>query len=187
LRTQLQNKLIGTAVLAYILVFAVNFASFLAPQGFFDYLIPILLAALPMAAGVRLNFSFSGRHFIAGFFVSLGILFPYALIEFYAGSTFEMPSIKLLAFQFLAVSIPEEIFFRGFLQQSFGNNYKGILITSLLFSLAHLPIFLFYNNIYALLTFFPSIVMGLLYMKTENIMPCIMFHFLSNILWAGFR
>lgn len=182
-----QNNRAGKAVSAYIAIFILNCISFLAPQQFFDYLIPLLLVLLPVMAGARINFSFSGNHFVPGIFVSLIILLPYALLEIYLGRVFVIPSISMLVFQLLMVSIPEEVFFRGFLQESIGNNITGIVITSLLFSLAHLPIFLFYNDVYALLTFFPSIVIGFLYMKTANILPCIMFHFLSNFLWGGFR
>lgn len=179
--------MVSKAILAYIVIFILNFVSFIAPQRFFDYLIPLLLVILPLFAGVRINFSLSGKDFLAGLIVSLAILLPYGLSQIYFGRIFVMPAIAIAAFQLLVISIPEEIFFRGFLQESIGNNKTGILITSLLFSLAHLPVFLFYNDIYALLTFFPSIVNGFLYMKTSNIMPCVMFHFLSNILWIGLR
>ncbi len=175
------------AVLAYILVFTLNCLSFFEPQKVLDYLIPALLVLLPIMAGSRINFIFSRSHIIAGLCVCLAVLLPYTLIEMYAERAFEMPNIKFIIFQLIAVAIPEEIFFRGFLQHSIGNNCKAVLVTSLLFSFAHLPVFVIYTDIYPLLTFFPSIVLGLIYMKTKNLLPCIMFHFLSNILWAGFR
>lgn len=174
--------------MAYTVIFILNCISFLIGAiSFLDYLIPLFLVILPIAAGVRINFSLDKNHFMTGLYVSSAILLPYILSEVYGGRTFATPPIQILAYQLLVVSIPEEIFFRGFLQQSLGNNYKGILITSLLFSFAHLPVFLVNNDIYHLLTFFPSIALGFLYMKTNNIMPCIMFHLLSNILWEGFR
>lgn len=187
MRTCSKNRGIFRAILAYILIFIFNFLSFFKPLDFFYYLIPFLLVFLPIVNRARINFSFSGSHFITGLGVSLAILLPYALIEIYTGKAFDAPTIRFIAIQLLGVAIPEEIFFRGYLQHTIGNNYKGILITSLLFSLAHLPVFFISNDIYPLLTFFPSIIIGFLYMKTVNIMPCIMFHFLSNILWAGFR
>lgn len=182
-----QNKRAAKAISAYFIVFILNFATYYSEWHFFDYLIPFLLVILPLIAGSAINFSFSRDHFFNGLSVSLVFLLPYVLFEMYHGRAFVFPGISLLAFQLLAVSVPEEIFFRGFIQENIGNNVKGILITSMMFSLAHLPVFLLDNNAYALLTFFPSIVIGYIYMKTTNIMPCIMFHFLSNSIWVGLR
>lgn len=182
-----KNKGTAKAILAYIIIFILNFASHYIERQFFNYLIPFLLIILPVIAGCAVKFRFSSAHFLAGLYVSLIFLFSFALFEIFRGGVFVFPSISMLAFQLLVVSVPEEIFFRGFVQESIGNNIKGILITSIMFSLAHLPVFLFDNNIYALLTFFPSIVIGFIYLKTANIMPCIIFHFLSNIIWSGFR
>lgn len=181
------NKRAAKAISAYIIVFILNFVSYYSEGQFFDYLIPFLLVFLPLIASSAISFSFSRVHFFTGLSVSLVFLLPYVLFEMYHGRAFVLPGISVMAFQLLAVSVPEEIFFRGFIQESIGNNVRGILITSMMFSLAHLPVFLFDNNSYALLTFFPSIVMGFIYMKTANIMPCIMFHFLSNIIWVGLR
>lgn len=187
MRTCFENKRGYWAVSAYFVIFILNCISFYKPHSFFDYLIPLLLVLLPIASGARINFFFSRVHIIIGLGFSAAILLPYGLIEIYTGKTFEIHSIRFIAFQLFMVSIPEEVFFRGYLQQSIGNNYKGIFVTSILFSLAHLPVFLVHNDIYPLLSFFPSIIIGFLYMKTLNILPCVIFHFLSNILWAGFK
>jgi membrane protease YdiL (CAAX protease family) len=88
--------------------------------------------------------------------------------------------------QLVRVSLPEEVFFRGFLQESCGNNMKSLLLVSLLFAVAHIPAFLFYKDAYALLTFFPSIVMGFLYLRTSNVLPGVLFHFASNVVYQGF-
>jgi len=181
-----QSKMAGKAVIAYIVLFIAIFASYFTAWQIFDYLIPFLLVILPAIAGGRISFSFSGRHFIAGAAFSLMIILPYFLFGIYHGRNFIFPDISMLAFQLLVVSIPEEIFFRGFIQEAVGNNLKGNLITSLLFSIAHLPNFLFNNDIYSLLTFFPSLIIGYIYMRTANIMPCIMFHFFANVVWVGF-
>ncbi len=182
----IKNKRVAKAILAYIIVFVLNFASHYIERQFFNYLIPFLLMMLPVITGCAVNLRFSRDNFLTGLYISLVFLFPFTLFEIARGGVFVFPSISVLTFQLLVVSIPEEIFFRGFVQESIGNDIKGILITSLMFSLAHLPVFLFDNNIYALLTFFPSIIMGFIYLKTANTMPCIIFHFLSNIIWGGF-
>ena len=74
-------------------------------------------------------------------------------------------------FQLLSVSFPEEFFFRGFLQDTIGGNFRSVLLVSLLFAVAHVPKVLFLGDWMSLLTFFPSLVMGWLYMKTNNILP----------------
>jgi len=90
-----------------------------------------------------------------------------------------------VVFQLLGVAVPEEVYFRGFLQQRLGNTLREVLLVSLLFSFMHLPQFIFYGDKYSLLTFFPSLVMGLLYWRTSNVLPSTIFHFLSNIVFLG--
>ncbi len=175
------------AFLSYIIIVILNFASYYSESQLFDYLIPFLLIVLPLITGNTVRLSFSKEHFFIGLSISLIFILPYFLYEINHGRTFSFPSFSLLIFQLIVVSVPEEIFFRGFLQEKIGNNIKGILITSSMFSFAHFPSFIYYQDIYALLTFFPSLIMGIIYMKTKNIMPCIIFHFLANTIWVGFR
>lgn len=179
--------MITKAILAYIVIFIINFIAYYIEGQFFSYLIPFLLLFLPLIAGSTLNFKLSKKHFYIFGVVSSVTIIPYVLFEIYQGKVFILPELSLLLFQLLVVSVPEETFFRGFIQENIGNNIRGILITSLMFSFAHLPVFLFDNNIYAILTFFPSLVIGYIYLKTSNIIPCIIFHFLANIIWIGFR
>lgn len=95
----------------------------------------------------------------------------------------------------LIVAIPEEIFFRGYLQSTMQRIYgqKRImkflsysnLMTSLLFAVGH---FFLKPRFDRLAVFFPSLLFGFLREKRENIYPSIMFHLLSNwmmylILW----
>lgn len=72
----------------------------------------------------------------------------------------------------------EELFFRGAMQNLFVKWWKkpilAILITSLIFSLVHMSIYLFLTR--ALLGF----VLGLIYYKTKNIWVNIIAHFLNN-------
>jgi membrane protease YdiL (CAAX protease family) len=93
--------------------------------------------------------------------------------------------VGAVIFQLLGVSVPEEVYFRGFLQDGLGNTLKSVLVVSLLFSFMHLPQFIFYGDRYSLLTFFPSLVMGLLYWRTSNVLPSAIFHFSSNIVFLG--
>ena len=93
--------------------------------------------------------------------------------------------VSAVIFQLLGVSLPEEVYFRGFLQHKLGNTLKGVLVVSLLFSLVHLPQFILYGDRHSLLTFFPSLVMGFLYWRTSNVLPSVIFHFASNIMFLG--
>jgi membrane protease YdiL (CAAX protease family) len=102
------------------------------------------------------------------------------------GKTFTLLPGGAILFQLIGVSLPEEVYFRGFLQHRSGNTVKGALGVSVLFALAHLPRLIFYGDPYSLLTFFPSVVMGLLYCRTSNVLPSTMFHFLSNVVFLGF-
>lgn len=96
------------------------------------------------------------------------------------------------AFAFLIMGLPEEFFFRGFLQSRFSkiikSEWKSILITSFLFGLYHLPN-LFLNNsslthghiimsIIIALTEqgFVGILFGIIWTKTHNLLACIFLH-----------
>lgn len=103
------------------------------------------------------------------------------------GISFTLPYLMTVVFQLLAVSLPEEAFFRGYLQETVGNNLKGVVAVSMLFSIAHLPGFIINGDVNSVLTFFPSLVMGYLYMRTSNILPCIIFHLFANIIFTGLR
>jgi len=69
----------------------------------------------------------------------------------------------------------------------FGNDYRALIIVSILFAVAHLLIVCATNGGLSVciqngLTFFPSLVMGYLFMKTRTLWSSIFFHFLANIL-----
>jgi membrane protease YdiL (CAAX protease family) len=72
----------------------------------------------------------------------------------------------------------EEIFFRGAIQNLLERWWKkpllAILVTSLLFSLIHMSVFLFLSR--AVLGF----VLGLMYQRSKNLWVNIMAHFLNN-------
>ena len=105
------------------------------------------------------------------------------------------------AFAFLIMGLPEEFFFRGFLQSRFSkvikSEWKSIVITSFLFGLYHLPN-LFLNN--SSLTYghiamsiiialteqgFVGILFGIIWAKTHNLSACIFLHSLINVLFGN--
>ncbi len=125
--------------------------------------------------------------------IYIAVLAGYGL---YAGKslTFNKLSYSFVLIQLLLVALPEEVFFRGYLQQKLGNTVKGVIAVSLLFALAHF-VTLCLGGGHGLsvcsqagLTFFPSLVMGYLYMSTGTLWASIIFHFLANIVHisAGF-
>lgn len=140
--------------------------------------LPVLMVMFPIIVGHRVQLKFSIQDLFFGIGVSVVVLLPYYLIF---GGTIKTLSAYLMIYQLFSIAIPEEFFFRGFLQDSLGRTYKSILVVSLLFTLAHVPSAIFFNNWISLLSFFPSLVMGWLYMKTNNILPGTLFHFFANI------
>ncbi len=171
-------------LLAYVVLLALVFPAHALHLSFLDYIVPLYLLAVPLILKSRTNIFFSVRHILLGLLVSVIVLLPFVAV-FSAGKRFAAPGLGTALFQLFGVAFPEEFFFRGFLQETLGNNLRGAIVVSLMFAGAHLPGLLFYGDIYAPLTFFPSIVMGLLYMRTSNVVPSTIFHFFSNITYLG--
>ncbi len=172
------------ALFAYAVLLVIVFPAHALHLPFFDYFIPVYLLAVPLVLERKINIKFSVKHILLGLLVSLVILVPFFAV-FLHGKNFTVMAAGPAIFQLLGVSFPEEVFFRGFLQEVFGNNTRGAVVVSLLFAGAHLPGLFFYGDIHAPLTFFPSLVMGFLYMRTSNVVPSTIFHFLSNVLYLG--
>lgn len=152
----------------------------------FKYLIPLFLFTIPYILQGRLNLRFRIRDILIGAIVSIIILIPFWYLFSKTGKAFFFLPVSANIFQLFGISLPEEVYFRGFLQERLGNTIKGLLAVSILFAFTHLPQFIFYNDPYSLLTFFPSLVMGFLYLRTSNVLPSTIFHFLSNIVFLGF-
>ena len=172
------------AFCTYAVLLAIVFPAQAFHLRFFDYLVPLYLFAVPLVLKRRTNINFSVRHILLGLLVSLIILLPFFAV-FSPGKKFVPMGLGAALFQLLGISFPEEVYFRGFLQEVFGNDLRGAVIVSLLFAGAHLPGLFFYGDSYAPLTFIPSLVMGLLYMRTSNVVPSTIFHFLSNVMYLG--
>ena len=142
------------------------------------------------------------RGVLMGIAVSIVILLIYVAIlagyGLYSGKSLTFNTNKhwyeFILTQLLLVALPEEVFFRGFLQQRLGNTLKGIVAVSVLFALGHFVTLCLGGGhglsvcSQAVLTFFPSLVMGYLYMASGTLWASIIFHFLANIvnISAGF-
>ncbi|MBI5074242.1 MAG: CPBP family intramembrane metalloprotease [Nitrospirae bacterium] len=154
--------------------------------GMFKYLIPFFLVVTPilLAGGIKMQFNL--RDSILGVITSAIILVPFWLVMIMINNRPQPPTLQVLMFQLLGVSLSEEVYFRGYLQESLGNTMRGVFLTSGLFAVMHLPQLVFYGDWYSLMTFFPSLVMGFLYLQTSNVLPSVIFHFAANILFLGF-
>jgi len=96
----------------------------------------------------------------------------------------------LLVNQLLAVALPEEFFFRGYLQtqlnRSFGRPFVllgarvgiGLPVAAALFALCHVPL----GGATQLIVFFPGLWYGWLRERTDGIAVPIVYHALSNVL-----
>ena len=142
--------------------------------------LPALMLIFPVIVGHRVKMRLSIKDVLLGVVASVIILSPYYLVF---GGNLKSITVYSIIFQLLSVSLPEEFFFRGFLQDSIGKSLRAVLWTSCLFSLAHLPRAIFLDDWISLLSFFPSLIMGWLYMKTNNIVPGTMFHLLANLVY----
>ena len=150
-------------------------------------LLPILLKA---DSGL---FKYDIKGVLLGLGVSAVLLSIYTAVIYlyglYVGQKLVINSLPVafILTQLLMVALPEEVFFRGYLQNKIGNNIKGIIIVSLLFAIGHFVTLCLGggHNIaicsQAILTFFPSLVMGYLYLKTKTLWASIIFHFFANI------
>jgi sodium transport system permease protein len=77
----------------------------------------------------------------------------------------------------LAPAVFEELAFRGFILsglQSLGSGFKAIIISSLLFGLAHSILQ------QSIITFFLGCLLGFIAMRTASLIPCILYHVIHN-------
>jgi len=178
------------------------------------YIFPATLILLPIIIDKNFNFRYLGLPSKQGFKlfsqVSILTIVFYPLIFFgywicFKGNTFGLPgSSQILSAVskgltgVLIAAIPEEFFFRGYLQEHVFKKYdfkiikilsvKNIL-TSLLFGAVHAIAFL---DITRAVTFFPSLVFGLMAEKSKGrVFYSVLFHVVANIvafiLWTFVR
>jgi membrane protease YdiL (CAAX protease family) len=112
----------------------------------------------------------------------------------FLGRTIELhwgtPVVTLILWNLIAVAIPEEIFFRGYIQsrlyEVFPARFRFLkmeisaanLGASIIFALAHL---IAVPNPFRLLVFFPSLIFGRLREKSDSVFPPAIFHWLCNV------
>ncbi|HWP92246.1 MAG TPA: CPBP family intramembrane glutamic endopeptidase [Thermodesulfobacteriota bacterium] len=182
-----------TAYLVVMLIIALM-AKFLSPDSVFP-LAALLMFGVPFVMksevkGLRWNL----RGVLIGVVLSVIILSLYLLLVLAVfDKTFRLDNVPYLVIiqHLLLVSVPEEVFFRGYLQEEMGNNLKAILMVSLLFAIGHLAVRCMgfgcsgAGYVENLLTFFPSLVMGYMYLISGTLWANIIFHFLANVVYIA--
>ena len=191
---KLYNYLIPLVV--YILLISLIFLMKLViPRPYVVTVSAVLMLSVPfvLKSDMR-DLRWDPRGALTGIAVTIVILLIYIAVlagyGLYAGKllTFNKLSYSFILIQLLLVALPEEVFFRGYLQQKLGNTVKGIIAVSLLFALAHFVTLCLGSGhglsvcSQAVLTFFPSLVMGYLFMTTGTLWASIIFHFLANVI-----
>lgn len=170
------------------------------PWQFVVSLSALLMLSLPLVIKADLSdFRWDTKGVLTGIGVSAAILIIYVCVLYgyglYSGRSlvFNRLSYPFILVQLLLVALPEEVFFRGYLQRTLGNTIKGVIAVSFLFALAHFVTLCLAGDGssvcgQAVLTFFPSLVMGYLYLRTGTLWASVIFHFLANIVHisAGF-
>ena len=90
---------------------------------------------------------------------------------------------------FLVVALPEEFFYRGYMQERFKSKWpptrrflgvtvgRAFLLTALLFALGHLAIF----EVWRLAVFFPALIFGWVREKTGTVMGATLLHGFFNL------
>lgn len=149
--------------------------------------------------------AWSGKDLLTGFAAVLILLVPVAL-----GNHFVRTGLQDMAFQFsldnyarletplywevplqlLCVALPEEFFYRGYLQTAFLKFFKersmrfapalAIVCASVCFALVHLPS----GGLARLLTFFPGLLFGFLRFKSGGLLGAILCHAACNMMMA---
>jgi membrane protease YdiL (CAAX protease family) len=171
---------------AYVAILLTSALSLISEIPLIKFILPFLLVVLPLIIAKKIPLKLNFHHLVLGLLAFCVTIFPVVLYKHLLAVAFIMPPWLFLVMQLVGVSFPEEIFFRGFLQEAFGNNYRAVVVVSILFAFAHLPRLLAFGDWLAPLTFFPSLVMGWLYLKTRNILPSAILHFFSNVTLFGF-
>ncbi|RMG03303.1 MAG: CPBP family intramembrane metalloprotease [Nitrospirae bacterium] len=146
-----------------------------------------LLFLSPFILRQKIHYRFTASDLGEAVLFSTVVLLPFCFLILVLGGAFRIPETRKILFYLFLVAIPEEVYFRGVFQGGIGNNLQAVLYSSLLFVFLHSPRFIITGDISALLTFFPSLLMGYLYMKKKNLLHPILFHFLSDIMFISIK
>ncbi len=142
-------------------------------------LVTVLIIFIPVALGAYLWYV----HIVGG-------SFHFAWQNY---DRLEHSVLYAISIQLLLVALPEEFFYRNYLQGSILSLAQkrmgakksagiAIFITSLLFALGHALVYL---NPMRMNVFFPSLLFGYLRLKTKTLTACIIVHAGANLMMQG--
>lgn len=205
---------VSVLIAALILTLVILHVNTPAVAGHRDVLIAALWLYLPVMAILIRKSGFAemgvenldwGRSLL-WFLIASAIIFPLFYLGAYFGAAnllhyrfrLEMPPLlgNMLLGQLLLTALPEEWFFRGYLQgrldRVFGRNWKlfsaqtgpALFIVAAVFALAH---FLVRPSPDRLLVFFPALAFGWLREKTDSLVAPVLFHAASNLTFLIFQ
>lgn len=129
--------------------------------------------------------------YAAGFYFFMKHFYNLQVAFSTAGQALKLPLLIFALNDLLMVAVPEEVFYRGYLQSELGRCDKqkisifgvkagaSVLIVNAMFAAGHLIII---PDISRLAVFFPGLLFSWLREKDDNIAGSITFHWLSNVL-----
>ena len=175
----------------------------------------ILIAAAMTATFIRrrslrhigLNLNNAGLSLRLLFWTSILILpLTFLVLQLISSFGFHLPLqqdipqqgrwIHWLLFQFLSAAFAEEVFFRGFMQSNLlilsrslsrvhrrFHRFTAVCLSALCFAAAHIII---RSDLSGIMTFFPGLVFGWLFLRTRSLLAPVLFHGFANICYCLF-
>ena len=138
-----------------------------------DWLLPILFLLLPF---VDVQWSMPRIPFAWQSLISWVVLSVVIILLLLQNTQL----VDLFTMMVLLAALPEEWFFRAYLQKRLGNHIAAVLIVSLLFWLMH---YITHRSVETWLVFIPSVFFGWVYKKTDDLILVVILHALSNLLY----
>ncbi|MCI4624714.1 MAG: CPBP family intramembrane metalloprotease [Candidatus Magnetoovum sp. WYHC-5] len=170
----------------YLIVLIFSILNQLYDLQVFSLVLPLILLSIPLWLVQKVPINIGFKDILLTLVTILLSILPYSLvIIFVLNGLVIIPPLSFALHTLMVSAIPEEMFFRAYMQERLGNNYKAIIIVSVLFSLCHSARFYTTGDIEPLLTFFPSLIIGWLYMRTASLTAPILFHFVANFVYAA--
>lgn len=169
------------AVPSYVSILVINILGAVYFPDILAHILPLLFIIIPFVIQRTINLRFSVRDLLIGLVASAIVLLSAVIFRAVSGEAIKPPPALYATVTFLLVALPEEAYFRGMLLDMLGCNMRAVIISSLLFAIAHGHRYFIYGDYLAFFTFFPSLIMGYLYMKTRNILTSTLFHGSSNV------
>ncbi|MBF0338287.1 MAG: CPBP family intramembrane metalloprotease [Nitrospirae bacterium] len=170
----------------FVVVLALCLIQQVYAMRFFFLAIVVVLYLIPVYYLKRLPVFPNAADIFLGVLGCVFFVLPFVLIKvFVMKGTFVSPPPVYILTLLMLNALPEELFFRGYLQESLGNGTSSVVIVSAMFALCHSGRFLVTGDITQLLTFFPSLMMGWLYLKTSDILPSTLFHLVANLAFTS--